>query len=326
MGLTKIRNPIIFQGNIKDKEYFEGWYYKQISADEKTAISLIPGISLFADDIHSFIQYIYVSLDENNNKITKTGYIKYPLADFAFSDSPFMIRMADNVFTETSVSVKIKDHETNIEGTLRLGPFTQIKKSVLMPNIMGFFAYFPKMECSHGIISMNHMLQGILNINGTKTDFTNGKGYIEKDWGTSFPKKYIWIQCNNFKNGDTSVFCSVADIPFMKRNFSGYICVLVIGKKEYRFATYNNSKMKIEDLSEQKIILSLENRDAKLIIEAELNNTGDLIGPKLGKMQETVKEGLSGSVKISLSDKHNTLIYEDAGNLAGIEISSYVSR
>ena len=54
-----------------------------------------------------------------------------------------MVKVGDNIFTESSVSVKIKGHKINIEGTLQLEPFTPIKKSILMPNIMGFFAYIP---------------------------------------------------------------------------------------------------------------------------------------------------------------------------------------
>ena len=41
---------------------------------------------------------------------------------------------------------------------------------------------------------MNHTVNGVLMINNEEIDINNGKGYIEKDWGTSFPKKYIWIQ------------------------------------------------------------------------------------------------------------------------------------
>ena len=159
----------------------------------------------------------------------------------------------------------------------------------------------------------------------TNIDFNDGKGYIEKDWGTSFPKRYIWIQCNNFKNSSTSVFCSVADIPFMKKYFSGHICNLVTDNKEYRFATYNNSKLEIESITPQKIILSLENAEAKLRLEAILDDAGDLIAPKQGLMQEVVKEGLSGEVRITLYNKQNETIYQDLGNMAGIEIMSYVS-
>jgi len=319
----KIRDPILFQGNVNDKEYFEGWYYKQVSQDEKTAISFIPGVSSAIGDVHSFVQYIYVSLDETGSKIIKTGYFKYPLEDFIIREKPFMIEVANNRFTESEITVKIKDHNINVEGTLKLESFLPIKKSIPMPNIMGYFAYLPKMECYHGIVSMNHMLDGKLNIDGAEIDFNNGKGYIEKDWGTSFPKKYIWIQCNNFKDKNTSLFFSMADIPFMRKCFFGHICNLVIDKTEYRFATYNKSKLNIECITDQKITVSLENNKAKLRIEANRTKTGELIAPQQGKMKNTIKQGLSGEVKIYLYNKQHEIIYEDAGIMAGIEISGF---
>ncbi len=55
----KIRNQILVQGTLKKKHYFEGWYYKQVSSNERRVISFIPGISLIDDDFHSFVQYIY---------------------------------------------------------------------------------------------------------------------------------------------------------------------------------------------------------------------------------------------------------------------------
>jgi tocopherol cyclase len=323
MWLNKIRKPLLFQGNNKGERYFEGWYYKQISKDHKSVISFIPGISLFDNDAHSFIQYIYVSLDENSNKTIKTGYVKYPVKDFKFNNNPFMLQIEDNIFTESIISIKIVDKNINIEGTLELGSFTPIKKSIFTPNIMGFFAYIPKMECYHGIVSMNHGVKGILMINNEQVDFNNGKGYIEKDWGTSFPERYIWIQCNNFKNNNTSIFCSIADIPFMGKSFLGYIINLVIDGKEYRFATYNNSKLKIQSITKEKITLLLEDSKTKLKIEAYLNETGELIAPQKGRMQKIVKEEVSGKVKINLYNKQTGIVYEDICYMAGIEVVGF---
>lgn len=323
MTFNKISHPIIFQGNRKGKNYFEGWYYKHVSQNEKTVVSFIPGVSFATDDAHSFVQYIYVSLDEKNRKTIKTGYFRYPLKDFVVSDKPFLIRVADNYFSESGITVKLSDNNINVEGTLKFDSLLPIKKSILMPNIMGFFAYMPKMECYHGIISMNHMLHGKLTIDQMVITFDEGRGYIEKDWGTSFPKRYIWIQCNNFKNKNTSVFLSMADIPFMGKSFFGHICNLIIDDHEYRFATYNKSKLKVELITDQKIVLSLEKNKAKLRIEANLSNTGDLIAPQNGRMENITKEGLSGDVKISLRDKQREIEYEDIGIMAGIEISGF---
>mgnify|MGYP006263712567 CR=1 FL=1 len=56
----KNKNSSIFQGNKKTKKYFEGWYFKMVSEDEKAILSIIPGISLSENSStqHAFIQII----------------------------------------------------------------------------------------------------------------------------------------------------------------------------------------------------------------------------------------------------------------------------
>jgi hypothetical protein len=66
--------------------------------------------------------------------------------------------------------------------------------------------------------------------------------------------------------------------------------------------------------------LLLENRNAKLRIEADLNGVGQLMAPCKGKMREVIKEGLSGEVKITLFNKDDAIIHEDRSSMAGIEI------
>lgn len=326
LWLNKIINPLLFQGNLKLKHYFEGWYYKQVSEDEQNAVMLIPGISLFHNDTNCFIQYINISLNENKEKVIYTGYVKYSIRDFKFSNYPFMIQIGSNVFSESMISVNISDKGMNMKGTLELGALTPIKKSIIMPNIMGYFAYIPKMECYHGIVSMNHRVNGMVSINGEEINFNRGKGYIEKDWGTSFPKEYIWIQCNNFKNESTSFFASIAYIPFMKKSFLGHISNLVVNGKEFRLATYNNSRFKIESITDERVILLFKNSEGKLKIEADLKKHGQLIAPKLGEMNRKIKEGSSERIKIYLYNKYNEIIYEDTGSMAGIEIVGFNSN
>ncbi len=59
----------------------------------------------------------------------------------------------------------------------------------------------------------------MLTINGEPMDLTGGRGYIEKDWGTSFPSAWIWMQCNTFDTPDTSFMLSYARIPWMGSHF-----------------------------------------------------------------------------------------------------------
>ena len=45
--IRKLKNPSMFQGNKKRKKYFEGWYFKMVSADGTSILSVIPGVSPF---------------------------------------------------------------------------------------------------------------------------------------------------------------------------------------------------------------------------------------------------------------------------------------
>jgi len=306
---------------MRSRNYFEGWYYKQVTEDCKKAVSFIPGISLSENDAHSFILYIYVNKVENDKKIIRTGFIRYPLEAFKYDNEHFSIQIKENVFSESGISVKLSDDGLNIEGELKFGPLTPLKRSIMAPNIMGFFAYIPKMECYHGIVSMNHKTFGNISINGELLELGGGAGYIEKDWGNSFPRKYVWIQCNNFKNKHTSIACSTADIPFLGRYFPGFFANLMMGSEEYRFATYNNSKLKIIRTTEKDIVLFFENSKAALHVDAKFDEAGELAAPEQGSMKKMIKEGLSGNVKFRLYDKRKGISYEDIGQMAGIEIT-----
>jgi succinate dehydrogenase/fumarate reductase flavoprotein subunit len=46
---------------------------------------------------------------------------------------------------------------------------------------MGWYAFVPAMECYHGVLSFDHLLEGGLELNGQYIDYTGGRGYIEKD-------------------------------------------------------------------------------------------------------------------------------------------------
>ena len=48
---------------------------------------------------------------------------------------------------------------------------------------MGWYRFVPFMECFHGVVSLNHELEGDFLIENQVFSFDGGKGYIEKDWG-----------------------------------------------------------------------------------------------------------------------------------------------
>ena len=312
MILRKILHPEIFQGSMKQKGYFEGWYFKNVSEDIGSAIALIPGVSLSKDDPHAFVQYI----DGINGK---AAYFRYDVQQFHYSNNKFKIRVGDSEFSEERINLNLKNGEYHIAGTLGFSGHVKLSKSILAPGIMGWYSYVPTMECNHGVVSVNHKIEGTLTINNETIDFTEGKGYIEKDWGISFPESWIWLQCNNFTRTGTSLMISVAKIPWRGHFFIGLIAFLSIDGTTEIFATYNRSKIislkQINENTSEVII-----RKGKKVLAATISKSGSasIIAPVQGSMAKTIKESINSEVEFSYDDGAGNLI-SDIGKRAGYE-------
>lgn len=318
MSLKHIRRPELFQGKLNKKHYFEGWYFKHVDGAEKHTVAFIPGISLDEDETHSFVQVI---ISPN----IKTYYFRYPLEAFHTTESPFSVAVGDSVFSMAGCKINLHDPVTGltITGDTTFSGLTPIETTTLMPNIMGFFAYIPGMECNHGVLSMNHSVNGHIQFSDQVTiDFNGGKGYIEKDWGTSFPSEYIWIQANHFENEEDSFMCSIAHIPFGPSSFRGLIANLHLDGKEYRFATYNRSKVENFIINDGQMSFELVRKDLKLQVEATITEDGALKAPDKGEMTRTIKEGLGGTVTLKFV-RHGRVIADLKSDSAGIEIVTF---
>lgn len=319
MFFKNIKNPALFQGNLQKKHYFEGWYFKQVTADGKQTVAFIPGISLDGTDSHCFVQVIF-------SPNIQTYYFKFPLDQFSTTSAPFTVTIGDSIFSMEGCHIALNDatqslpQGISINGDLHFSSLNPIEASLLVPNIMGFFAYIPHMECNHGVLSMNHRLEGCIEIGkGHLMDFSGGKGYIEKDWGRSFPSEYVWIQANHFENNEASFMCSMATIPFGLFSFKGLIANLQLEGIEYRFATYNGAKVNNFRLEGNRIGFDLCKGTVTLSCEGLLMASGELKAPEKGVMHRTIKEGLGGEVTLTLKRKGQPPMVLKS-DCAGIEI------
>ncbi len=308
-----IKYPELFQGEKKlkkNKIYFEGWYYKNTC--DKYGISFIPGISINKREKKSFIQII-----TNNSSY----FVNYSIYDFKFSFKPFYIEIGNNYFSKDCIHIDIKDDNQNltIYGDIKYSNSKNITTNTFNPNIMGLFSYIPFMECNHAILCMKNIADGLININNNKIIFNNGIGYIEKDWGYSFPKHYIWCQGNDFLNSNASFMISIADIPFKIFCFKGIICSLIIDDTEYRFATYNNTKLVKYDVDDNCLDILLKRGHYYLNIKSKYTDNLKLLAPIEGKMGKDIFESISSECIVTLK-KGNYIIFSDTSTNCGLEI------
>jgi hypothetical protein len=208
-------------------------------------------------------------------------------------------------FSDKGAVIDIGD----IKGSINYGELTPIKY-----DIMGPFKYFP-MECSHGIISMRHKLSGSVNVSGEAINLDNGLGYIEKDSGVSFPRSYLWFQCN-FAS-DCSVSLSIADIPFGVLNFKGCICVVHYKGREYRLATYLG--VRILHCDADKIILK-QGRHL-LVVNVSPRKGHNLPAPQNGRMNRVINECLACPARVRFYEG-GELLFDLCSERASFEVSA----
>ncbi len=311
MFLTKLRalwNPDQYQGWGRTHQYFEGWYFKVVSRDERHAMAFIPGISMGTES-HSFIQVM-------DGKACKATYHRFTAGDFVPSHKEFDVKLGLNQFNGREIRLQLPD----ITGTIRLQNTTPWPKMLGAPGIMGWYSFVPFMECNHGIVSLDHELEGVLRIDGKEVDFTGGRGYIEKDWGQSFPRAYVWMQSNHFDTeGKTSLMASVAHIPWLGSYFIGFISGFWLDDRLIKFATYTGAKKHLE-LSGQQLTLVLQQSGKELRILAQQAPGTALISPLSGEMTGKIQESLQATLQVELLDK-GVRIFEGTGRNAGLEVA-----
>lgn len=315
--LINLYHPERFQGWGKQDRYFEGWYFKIINQSGTEALAVIPGIAMDEQgNKQAFIQIL-------DGKRKTAQYHKFPFESFKASENSFDISIGNNFFSSNSIQLEIE----NIQGSLRFNGNISWPKYIISPGIMGPYSFVPFMECYHGIVSMNHQIEGSLTFNGMSIDFTNGKGYLEKDWGKSFPSSYIWLQSNHFLDEAVSLKCSVAKIPWLGSSFVGFIAGLWWKNKIIRFTTYNRSKLVKAFANLEYVEIELENPTYHLEILAVRDAPTALASPILGLMDGRIEETMNATIHLKLSEKRSgKILYMDKGKHGGLEVAGNVEE
>jgi len=316
--MRSLIHPEYFQGQRQKRRYFEGWYFKCISADRKNAIAIIPGMAIDPQGArHSFIQVI-------NAVSGKTHYFHFPFSQFDSSSDRLSIRIGENSFDASGLSLSVKTSEGQISGRLDFSEAHPFPSSWHNPGIMGPFSFIPFMECYHAIVHLFHTLHGTIELDGEIMDFSGGTGYIEKDYGRSFPRTYLWLQASHFDGGEASFVFSQARIPFLWGEFPGFFAYFTdFHGVKCRFATYNRSKLlrwQVDPIG-RTCSGELKGPSGTLLFKAQMSGGGRLRAPIDGLMGREIIESITAKVEVTVKDRHGSIRYQGISSEAGMEIS-----
>lgn len=279
--------------------YFEGWYFKQQSAQGTLAI--IP--AMHADGRGNRSASIQIVTED-------AAYcVNVPWDTFHMNRHKLRIMAGNNLFCGSGIRLDIHTEELSAQGSLTFGPLSPIRY-----DIMGPFRCVPFMECIHSVFSMAHKADGRVTVNGKEYIFDDSLGYIEGDRGRSFPKRYVWTQYTWREESLQSLMLSVADIPFLGMQFTGVIGIVLFNGKEYRLATYLGAK--VTHIGEGEIMVK---QGAYTLFARRLDGGSmQLRAPVLGSMTRLIREAPSCRVYYRFA-KDKEVLLEVNADQAGFE-------
>lgn len=282
--------------------YFEGWYWKHQNPHGQT-LALIPAFHMDGGGGRTASLQV-ISED-------RAWWLEYPGAQLQVSRRPFRVQIGQSSFSSQGIGLHVQRDGLSLHGALRYGPLTTLRS-----DIMGPFRFFSGMQCSHGVISMEHPLEGALELNGQRLDFTGGTGYIETDRGRSFPSAYLWTQCLWGGPEHGSLMLAIATVPMPVGRFTGCICSVLYRGREYRLATYRGAKIEAWSPSSAVIRQGKYRLDAQLLSERRQ----PLRAPVEGCMERTIHESLCAEVRYRFWHG-DSLLFQRTGPNASFEYS-----
>lgn len=320
MKLSRIFKPEIFQGVKQKNNYFEGWYFKCVDGEAKNVIAFIPGVSYGKthEDSHAFIQVI-----DGSRK--RSGYFSYPISDFKYAKDSLELHIGNNYFSDKGLDLSLKDRNMSYKGYLEFKKPQLFPKSLWCPGIMGPFSYLSFLDCYHGVVHVNNHIMGNLIIDQQEQSFENGRGYIEKDWGKSFPKNWVWIQCNHFSVPNISFMLSYAHIPFLGKSFNGLISFLCINNEIYKLATYNGARVNFLEYKNDILSITAGDPHFTLNMVITVKPGSRLKAPKKGVMTTNIIESMNSGIDLRFISKNGKHIFTGKGDVTGVEIAGSFS-
>ena len=285
---------------------FEGWYFRFVN--ELISVAVIIGIAKTKEKQEAFIQVFHTKSNQMEKAI-------FDIEDLQYQNKPFRIALKQNILSEDMIH--LEDPRLSIALHLHIDQAVPISKTAYAPTIMGPFAYLNHMQCNHAIINLGSQTTGTIEIEN-QPYLVEGIAYQEKDWGTSFPSRYIWTQSNCCRDSSSVLFLSCATIPLKLISFTGIIMVIKTDDQEYHFASYYGAIITERKTTEDGYSLIIKQGKYKVKCCLSMKAGYILEAPEQGLMKRTVEECLMGEATIELY-RSNQCIHRLFFDHCGIE-------
>ena len=139
-----------------------------------------------------------------------------------------------------------------------------------------------------------------------------------KDAGVSFPRSWLWTQCNDFDADCGVMLARRPTFPSSAAASAGSSAIVQALGREYRFATYNGARLKTALCGEREAILEVACGLLALKLNVIHPAGRALLAPKNGRMDRMIREAPACKMILRLSSHGQTVLHTESEH-AGFE-------
>lgn len=149
---------------------------------------------------------------------------------------------------------------------------------------------------------------------------------MEKDWGTSMPSAWVWMQCNGFGSEGGSFMLSIATIPWIGRSFTGFLGfiapppVIAVDRAVVTFGTWSGARIANLNIEDDRVGVRIDGRRWSLDLVARRERSGSLAAPAGGVMDRRISESIDATVELRWTAADGTVLWDGHGRSAGLEV------
>lgn len=185
----------------------------------------------------------------------------------------------------------------------------------------GLFSSLPIFEPGWQITMAHGLATGWIEWRGERYQFANAPAYSEKNWGSSFPQKWFWLNCNSF-NGESDLALTAGGGIRQVLWWREEVALIGIHNqgKFYEFAPWNSQiSWQIKPWGEWQLQGKLP--QYQVVLKGETNLSGTYVRtPTANGLLFNCRDTTLGKLSISLYDCQGKIIVEADSNQAGLEV------
>jgi hypothetical protein len=312
-------HPFNFHASTKRRPFFEQWYYKLVDSTGGNSFVIVPGVyrGKKADQDHAYIQI----LDGRWNQVV---FQKYPIDGLQYGLVLPDLRIGSSRFTPESLKLDFDHPRKRIYGEICFGDIATYPSTVFSPGVMDWYMWVPFLQCYHSVINMDHSLQGNLVVDRQKIFFDEGRGCIEKNWGSTLPSAWVWYQSNHFSHSDASLSAAIATVPRNRKAFAWFYFALNCEGELYTFTSYDKAEIEMLVITKSMVKVSVRDATQRMTCTIQRGEMADLYAPTPNGMTGRIPITMEATVDTclsSLSQGKSTVIFNDIGRYAGLGAS-----